>query len=67
MLLASTFLNGQLFRKQRKDKLLEEWCIMNNYRLIRIEEGFYAGIEQIKELIYNKNEPIIKIGCSYPK
>lgn len=60
-------INGQLARKQRKDKLLEEWCIANNYRLIRIEEGHYFGIEQVKELIFNKQELITKIGYSYPK
>ncbi len=58
-------IHGQLKRKQMKDILLEEWCIKNNYRLIRIDEDCFESVEQIRELIYNRNEPIIKIGKKY--
>ena len=56
---------GQLDKKQNKDKLLELWCINNNYRLVRVDEDCYKNIQQIEELIYNSLDAIIKIGNSY--
>jgi hypothetical protein len=58
-------IHGQLFKKQLKDRLLEQWCTENNYRLIRIDEEFYKNIQQIKELVYENQDPIIKIGNRY--
>lgn len=57
-------IKGQLKKKQRKDKLLEEWCKEYNYRLIRIDENDYKDFQQIEEL-FKRNEPIIKIGKRY--
>lgn len=56
---------NQLPKKQLKDKLLEEWCIVNNYRLVRIDELKFENVNQIKDLIYNNTLPIIKIGERY--
>jgi hypothetical protein len=56
---------GQLNKKQIKDKLFEQWCINNNYRLVRVDENFYKNIQQIEDLIYNNNCNIIKIGARY--
>ena len=56
-------IKGQLLEKQKKDKGLEQWCVENNYRLVRIEEGHY-NFEILKEAILS-NEQIIKIGKSY--
>lgn len=58
-------IKGQLKDKQKKDKCLEEWCLFNNYRLIRIDENVYVNPEQIENLIYNTIEPIIKLGDRY--
>lgn len=58
-------INGQLTKKQFKDKLLEEWCLENNYRLIRVDEKDYKDFKQIEDLIFKNNEPIIKIGKRY--
>ena len=58
-------INNQLKNKQKKDKLLENWCLENNYRLIRIDELEYESLEQIEKLIFERNEPIIKIGKRY--
>lgn len=58
-------IHGQLNRKQTKDKLLEQWCIKSNYRLIRIDEENYTDVQQIINLIYNKTENIIKVGNRY--
>lgn len=58
-------IHGQLNKKQIKDRLLEQWCIANNYRLIRVDEDSYIDIQQIKDLIYNKQDQIIKIGDRY--
>lgn len=41
-------IHGQLERKQKKDKELEEWCLNNGYRIIRI-----------KEEVYKKNKPLL--------
>lgn len=56
---------GQLEKKQLKDKLLEEWCVANNYRLIRVDELQYTGVCQIEDLIYKSDLQIIKIGNRY--
>jgi hypothetical protein len=58
-------INSQLQEKQLKDRLLEEWCLLNNYRLIRIDENDYINFEQIEKLIFEKTDPIIKIGKRY--
>jgi len=58
-------IHNQLKNKQLKDKMLEEWCIKNNYRLIRIDELKYENLKQIEDLIFNRNEQIIKIGNRY--
>jgi hypothetical protein len=58
-------IHGQLEHKKFKDKLLEVWCIENNYRLVRIDENAYINVHQIVDLIYNKSDQIIKIGNRY--
>jgi len=58
-------IHGQLYKKQLKDKLLEQWCLENNYRLIRVDEKNYINVFQINELIYNKKDNVIKIGERY--
>jgi hypothetical protein len=58
-------IHGQLNKKQTKDRLLEEWCKDNKYRLIRIDENSYKDIKQIESLIYNQKEQIIKVGDRY--
>jgi hypothetical protein len=58
-------IKGQLSKKQFKDKLLEEWCIKNNYRLIRIDEKSFKNFEQLEKLFFQNIEPIIKIGQRY--
>ena len=59
-------IHGQLADKQLKDRLLEEWCIYNNWRLIRVDENSFTNISQIEDLIYKQTDPIIKIGNRYP-
>jgi hypothetical protein len=58
-------IHNQLAKKQLKDALLEQWCLLNNYRLIRVDEDFYINIQQIEELIYKQTDKIIKIGNRY--
>jgi hypothetical protein len=58
-------INDQLKKKQLKDKLLEEWCTENNYRLIRIDENNFIDFKQLENLFFNENSPIIKIGKRY--
>lgn len=58
-------INNQLESKQHKDKVLEDWCLEHNYRLIRIDEDVFTSCKQIEDLIYNTTEQIIKIGNRY--
>jgi hypothetical protein len=58
-------INGQLEKKQLKDKLLEKWCVENGYRLIRVDEISFNGVEQIEDLIYKCNDNITKVGERY--
>lgn len=63
-------IKGQLNHKQRIDMLLEEWCIDNNWRLIRIDEDVYNknksdAINILIDCVYNKTNQIIKIGDRY--
>jgi hypothetical protein len=58
---------NQLDKKQFKDNLLEEWCSEQGYRLIRVDENSYEDINQIIDLIYNRNDKIIKMGTRYVK
>lgn len=53
-----------------KDKLLENWCLTNNYRLIRIDENTYKQdkekyINVLIEKIRLGNERVLKIGSRY--
>ena len=62
-------IHDQLKRKQYKDWCLEQWCIKNDYRLIRISEEWFINnnknIELIINLIYNNTQKIIKLGNEY--
>jgi len=62
-------IHGQLQSKQEKDLALENWCLDNNYRLIRMSEAFYYNsnnpIEILEGIVYLDNREIIKIGDEY--
>jgi predicted nucleic acid-binding Zn ribbon protein len=55
-------INGQLEKKQLKDKLLNEWCANNGYRIIRISEEYYKknkslSLEKLeKEILFGKKK-----------
>lgn len=56
---------GQLKDKQIKDNSLEEWCLKNNYRLIRIKEDVFLKdeefwIKQIENEVYKGVGRIVK-------
>jgi very-short-patch-repair endonuclease len=59
-------IKSQLADKQAKDKRLEDWCVKNNWRCIRIKEEIYKKDtyywqEQIKNEILNGSTPVVKI------
>lgn len=63
-------IHGQLELKREKDCALEEWCILNEYRLIRIDENIYKSdpvywLHQLVCEIYNGVESIVKFGFRY--
>lgn len=60
-------IHGQLKNKKMKDSLLEEWCVENGYKLVRIDEEVYKkeGMSLLIEAIYNNNNQIIKLGNRY--
>jgi hypothetical protein len=55
-------INGQLKKKQMKDKMLNEWCAKNGYRIIRISEDYYKknkslSLEKLeKEILFGKKK-----------
>jgi hypothetical protein len=58
-------IHGQLKNKQEKDLLLEKWCELNEYRLIRIKEDLYKSdknfwLDKLENIIYHSNEKLIK-------
>lgn len=58
-------IHDQLARKQRKDRLLEAWCIANRYRLVRITESSALSLDEIEVLVYHRKQPITKVGEEY--
>jgi hypothetical protein len=59
-------INNQLEKKQKKDYVMEEWVILNGWRLLRVKEEVYKinkekTIDMIKNFIYNSDEKIIKL------
>ena len=58
-------IHNQLEKKQYKDRLLEEWCKENGFRLIRIKEEVYLSNKEVllKNLIkevYEGREELVK-------
>ncbi len=58
-------IKGQLKNKQRKDALLEDFCLANDWRLVRIKEDRYLEdkdfwINKVKNTIYNNKDHITK-------
>lgn len=58
-------IKGQLKQKQLKDRLTEKYCIENGYRLIRIDELSKLSFDKIQDLIYNKDDMVVKVGDRY--
>lgn len=59
-------IHGQLEEKQIKDRLLEEWVIDNDWRIVRISDDLYRKekekyLEILIKSIYNKSDKVIKI------
>lgn len=58
-------IHNQLKDKQLKDATLEQWCIENDYRLIRLKDELYISnkklyLEKLIHAIYESKEQIIK-------
>lgn len=57
---------GQLKEKQKKDKLLENWCKENNWKLIRMKDDLYVLDKEywlqkiINEIYFSNRSGIIK-------
>lgn len=61
-------IHDQLEGKQAKDRLLEQWCIENQYSLIRLDEDKFmdGSLKMLEEIFYSLKEPtILKIGDRY--
>ena len=57
----------QLEKKQLKDEALKNWCITNNWRLIRVDEEWfkYNKIDEIVNSVYYSKEQITLFGNRY--
>jgi hypothetical protein len=58
-------IHGQLKNKQEKDLLLENWCKLNGYRLIRIKEDLYKSnknfwLDKLEKTIYHSDDKLVK-------
>lgn len=58
-------IHGQLKDKQYKDRLLVQFALENDYRLIRIDENYKWSYDDIVNLIFNCNSKIILLGDRY--
>jgi hypothetical protein len=59
-------IHGQLEDKQMKDRLLDEWVIKNDWRIIRLKDDLYRKdknkwLDKLIDCIYNRSETIIKL------
>lgn len=59
-------IHGQLEEKKIKDRLLEEWVIDNDWRIVRISDDLYRKekgkyLEILINSIYNRLDKVIKI------
>lgn len=57
--------HGQLTDKHKQDIALEEWCKLNNYRLIRIDDELYSKnkkfwLQKVINAVYKSKDQIIK-------
>ena len=57
--------HGQLAHKQKVDRLLEDWCIRSGYKLVRLDESAFTGIQQVIKAVYEDPGPVVKIGQNY--
>lgn len=58
-------IKGQLADKQNKDRLLEEWCLKNRYRLIRLKDDLYRSnrsfwLKTLLGEVYFGTEKVVK-------
>ena len=56
---------GQLEHKQYKDKLLYNFILESDFRLIRIDEKYQFTLEEIINYILNDDRKIILLGNRY--
>lgn len=56
---------GRLEKKKMKDSLLEDYCREKGFRVIRVDEDENLDLKEIEFLIYNREEPLLKIGKRY--
>lgn len=59
-------INGQLKRKQMKDKNLNEWCLKKGYRIIRISEDYYkknkvVSLKKLEKEILSGKRKLVKL------
>lgn len=59
-------IHNQLEEKQMKDRLLDEWVVNNNWRIVRLKDELYRKnkdkwLTELIDCIYNRNESVIKL------
>lgn len=59
-----------LKNKQERDKILEEWCLINEFRLVRLDADLYKKnkdfwLQKLINEFYNGKEQIVKFGNRY--
>jgi hypothetical protein len=59
-------IKGQLAKKQLKDRLLEEWCLKNDFRILRVSDDLWNKnkveiFKEVEKFCYNSFDLIKKI------
>lgn len=61
--------NQDLQKSKLKQKVLQQWCIQNGYKLLRISESWFHSIGKdvsiVQNILYSLENPVTKLGAEY--
>lgn len=61
--------NRDFQKGKNKQKLLQQWCVTNGYKLLRITESWFNSINKdvslVQNLLYSLDKSITKLGIQY--
>ena len=61
--------NQDLQKSKLKQKVLQQWCSENGYKLLRISESWFHSIGKdvsiVQNILYSLENPVTKLGAEY--